>query len=137
MKILAFVLLGVISLLGVYAIFSSMILNPRVILELETNPDGERAQKAMLLTLPSGRTIPVNFLKDGETVYAAADFPWWKELRDEGGEVHVLIRGQRRSGHGRAVLDDPSLRISVFERLRPTAPTWTGTLVEIALAPSI
>ena len=34
---------------------------------------------------------------------------------------------------GIAVEDDPALRTSVFERLRPTAPRFTGTLVAIAV----
>jgi hypothetical protein len=63
--------------------------NSRVIRELRESPQGERAQKVMLLTLPSG--------------------------------------------HIRAVEDDPELRQSVFARLRPTAPRWTGTLVVIEL----
>ena len=47
--------------------------NPRVARELTENPDGERAQKVMLLTLPSGREIPVNYLVQEGYVYAAAD----------------------------------------------------------------
>ena len=86
----------------------------------------------MLLTLPSGKSLPVNYLRDGDTVYAAADFPWWRELK-EGGRVTVLVRGETLHGEGQAVLDDPDLRAQVFERLRPTAPSWTGTLVVIRL----
>ena len=107
--------------------------NPGVIRELRENPDGERAQKVMLLTLPSGKAIPVNYLRDGEYVYAAADFPWWRELRGGGGKGSVLVRGETLSGHIRAVEDDPELRKSVFARLRPTAPLWAGTLIEIQL----
>ena len=44
--------------------------NPRVARELREDPEGERAQKVMLLTLPSGRELPVNYLRDGDTVYA-------------------------------------------------------------------
>jgi len=111
------------------------LMNRGVIRELREQPDGERARKVMLLTLPSGKLIPVDYLREGEVVYAGADFPWWRELRGDGGEVSVLIRGETRRGHGRAVKDDPALRSSVFERLRPTAPSWTGTLVEIQLEP--
>lgn len=111
------------------------VLNRGVIRELREEPDGERARKVVLLTLPSGKSIPVNYLRDGEFVYAGADFPWWRELRSGGDEVSVLIRGETLRGHGRAMKDDPALRRSVFERLRPTAPSWTGTLVEIQLDP--
>lgn len=105
--------------------------NPRVIRELREHPEGPRAQKVMLLTLPSGKALPVNYLRDGDCVYAAADFPWWRELRGGGGRGSVLIRGETLHGHVRVVEDDPELRASVFERLRPTAPSWTGTLVVI------
>ena len=108
-------------------------MNPRVIRELREDPKGERAQKVMLLTLPSGKALPVNYLRDGATVYAAADFPWWRELRGEGGRGSVLIRGETLHGQIRVVEDDPELRESVFARLRPTAPRWMGTLVVIEL----
>lgn len=107
--------------------------NPKVAKELREDPQGERAQKVMLLTLPSGKELPVNYLRDDDTVYAAADFPWWRELGDEGGRGQVWIRGEALPGHVRAVRDDPELRASVFSRLRPTAPSWTGTLIVIDL----
>jgi hypothetical protein len=107
--------------------------NTRVIRELREDPQGERARKVMLLTLPSGKAIPVNYLRDGGTVYAAADFPWWRELRGEGGRGSVLIRGETLHGYIRAVDNDPKLRDSVFARLRPSAPRWLGTLVVIEL----
>ncbi len=88
----------------------------------------------MLLTLPSGKRIPVNYLREDDVVYAAADFPWWRELRD-GGDVEVWIQGETLRGHGRAVRDDPTHRDAVFDRLRPTAPKVFGTLIEIRLEP--
>ena len=119
-------------LLGASGLLSSCA-NSGVIRELREDPLGERASKVMLLTLPSGREIPVNYLREGDTVYAAADFPWWRELRGDGGRGRVLIRGETLKCHIRAVEDDPALRASVFERLRPTAPSWTGTLVVVEL----
>lgn len=119
-------------LLGVARAYSRWA-NSRVMRELHESPDGERARKVMILTLPSGKTIPVNYLREGDTVYAAADFPWWRELRDGGGPGSVFIRGEELPGRVRAVRDDPELRSSVFSRLRPTAPGWTGTLVVIDL----
>jgi hypothetical protein len=107
--------------------------NPRVMQELREDPQGERAKKVMLLTLPSGKELPVNYLRDGNTVYAAADFPWWREIEDGGGRGSVLIQGETLSGNIRAELEDDALRDSVFDRLRPTAPRWTGTLVVIEL----
>ena len=133
MKWLGIVLVGGVALLVGGAFAYSWWTNPRVIRELREDPQGERAQKVMLLTLPSGKALPVNYLRDGDTVYAAADFPWWRELRGEGGQGKVLIRGQTLHGRIRVVEEDPELRESVFARLRPTAPSWMGTLVVIEL----
>jgi hypothetical protein len=124
---------ALVVLLAGSACVYSWITNPRVIRELREDPDGERAKKVMLLTLPSGKAIPVNYLRDGDTVYAAADFPWWREVRGAGGRGTVLIRGETRSGHVRAVEDDPALRDRIFDRLRPSAPRWAGTLIVIEL----
>ena len=88
----------------------------------------------MLLTLPSGKALPVNYLREGNWVYAGADCPWWRELRGAGGKVELLIQGEALKGHARAIQDDPTLRDTVFEKLRPTAPRWTGTLVAVQLA---
>ncbi len=127
----AAVLILIASYLG-YAVF---VANPRVEQELREQPDGERAQKVMLLTLPSGRTIPVNYLRDGAAVYAGADGRWWRELRGEGARVVLLVRGETLAGHARAIEDDPRLRAAVFRRLRPTAPEFTGTLVRVEVDP--
>ena len=123
---------GVLLLVGGAFAYSCWT-NPRVIRELREDPQGERAQKVMLLTLPSGKAIPVNYLREGGTVYAAADFPWWRELRGGGGRGSVLIRGETLHGQICVVESDPELRESVFARLRPTAPRWLGMLVVIEL----
>jgi hypothetical protein len=122
----------VLSLAGLLAV-ASRSMNAGVARDLREHPDGERARKVMLLTLPSGKTFPVHYLREGQTVYAGADFPWWRELRGPGGAVRILIQGKSYEGHGRAVEDDAPLRASVFARLRPNAPSWAGTLVEIVI----
>ncbi len=122
-----------IALGGIGVLAFAWIANPRVVRELREDPTGERAKKVMLLTLPSGKALPVNYLREGDTVYAAADFPWWRELRDGGGRGSVLIQGQTLEGRMRAVLDEPERRADVFSRLRPTAPLWAGTLIVIEL----
>ncbi len=130
------IVIGVVCLVlivGAVPVFYALMMNPRVERELREEPDGERAQKVMLITLPSGRTIPVNYLRDGDRVYAGADGSWWKELRGEGGRGSVFVRGETLEGHMRAVEDDAELRDRVFERLRPTAPRWAGTLVVVEL----
>jgi hypothetical protein len=124
---------GVVVLALGYAAYMTHLANPRVVDELRENPQGERAKKVLLLTLPSGKAIPVNYLRDGNTVYAAADGSWWRELRDGGGRGSALIQGETLHGHVRAVVDDPEMRDSVFERLRPTAPRFLGTLVVLEL----
>ncbi len=133
MKWLAWFLAGGIVLSGVASLVFSWWINPGVVRELRENPNGERAKKVMVLTLPSGRTFPVNYLREGSTVYAAADFPWWRELRGSGARGSVFIQGERRQGTMRAVTNDPQLRESVFARRRPTAPLYFGTLVVIDL----
>jgi hypothetical protein len=133
MKYLGIGLLCILALAVGSACVYSWWTNPKVIRELQEEPNGERARKVMLLTLPSGKAIPVNYLRDGDTVYAAADFPWWRELRGGGGQGTVLIRGETLRGTIRAVEDDAELRESVFGRLRPSAPLWAGTLVVIEL----
>jgi hypothetical protein len=111
--------------------------NPRIERELIEHPDGERAQKVMVLTLPSGRRLPVNYWRDGDTVYAAADGRWWKELVGEGFSVEVLVRGETHSGRARAVLDDPAYTKRVFASLRPNAVEGFGTLIEIQLEAAV
>lgn len=108
--------------------------NPRTERELLENPDGERAARVMLLTLPSGRRLPINYLREGDLVYAGADGPWWKELRGAGFPVTLWIRGETLRGSARAVLDDSERTADVFSRLRPDAVEGFGTLVEIRLA---
>jgi hypothetical protein len=136
MKIALIVLtvLGVLALIpaGIF-VYYDQIANPRVTRELVEEPNGERAERVMLLTLPSGRRIPVNYWRDGDRVYAAADGGWWSELQGEGGPVTVLVRGETRAGRGRAVLDDPEYTTRIFASLRPNAIEGFGTLIEIRL----
>jgi len=109
--------------------------NPRVERELAQDPDGARARKVMLLKLPSGRQIPVNYLREDGRIYAGADGRWWQELVDGPRPVELLVRGERLEGRARAVLDEPAYRKAIFARLRPTAIPGFGTLVEIRLDP--
>ena len=138
MRILGFVVAGllgaaVLLFLGGYLLYA-VYLNPRVAQELRDDPNGERAGKVMLLTLPSGRELPVNYLLEGSMLYAGADGTWWRELRGDGVPVTALVRGQVLRGSARAVRDDPETTAEVFSRLRPNAVEGFGTLVEIRLA---
>ena len=123
-----------------FYVYNDRVVNPRVIQELRQHPDGPRASKAMLLTLPSGRMLPVNFLLEGNRVYAGSDGAWWREFRGDGGRVTMLIRGRTLTGHGVAVLDDPAHVEDVFSRLRAAVPDWLprwldAKMVEITLDP--
>lgn len=135
MKYAAIVIaLLVFGVLG-YAAYMILIANPATIRELRENPHGERAKRVMLLSLPSGREIPVNYLREGNRVYAGADGQWWKELMGEAREVGMLIQGESLRGQGLSIENDPQYRRDVFKRLRPTAPDFTGgTLVVIEIA---
>ncbi len=122
-----------LALVVAFGAYQSLWANPRAIRELREDPQGGRARKVMLLTLPSGKSLPVNYLRDGKTVYAAADFPWWRELKEGGGRGSVLIQGETHHGFIRVEQEDETLRDSVFERLRPTAPRFLGTMVVVDL----
>jgi len=135
MKYVGIGLGALLVLAAAYAVYAARIANPRVVRELREHPDGERARKVMLITLPSGRTISVNYLREGDTVYAGADGRWWRELRGAGAPVELLIRGETLPGHARAIEDEPERRSQVFDRLRPSAPKIFGTLVQIDLGP--
>lgn len=138
MKLLRFLVVAALAvgalLAGTYIYFTEFA-DPRVARELLEEPNGERARKVMLLTLPSGRSIPVNYLREGSKVYAGADGRWWRELSGAGFPVTVLVRGERLHGSARAVEDDPDYTEEVFKRLRPDSYRWIGgMLVEIELA---
>ncbi len=123
---------AVLALLGTWFYFER-VANPRVVRELRADPEGERAKKVALLTLPSGREVPANYLRKGDVVYFGADGRWWRELAGAGGRVEVLIQGESLAGQGRAIEDDAEKTKRVFAELRPTALPGFGTLVEVQL----
>jgi hypothetical protein len=129
-------ILGVLILaLPVVFYFQTKLGNPEVVKELIDNPQGEKALKVMLLTLPSGREIPVNYLREDGRVYAGADGRWWKELDGERVAVTLLVQGEKLHGRALAIRDAPAYTRDVFSRLRPTAIPGFGTLIEILLDP--
>jgi hypothetical protein len=133
-----FVIIGVLAVLLVgYRIYLDAVANPRVAEELRNSPDGARAARAMLLTFPDGREIPVNYLREGNQVFTAADGRWWRAFQDGGAPVTLLIRGRTMTGHAVLELDDQDYIDDVFSRLRPAAswvPNWLDAkLVVITL----
>ena len=106
----------------------SRVYNKRIISELEANPEGEKAARVMLISFPDGYRIPVNYLREGATVFAGSDFGWWKRIANEGTEVNLLVKGESLEGLA-TVSADETYTYGVFERLRPDAPTWASRLV--------
>ena len=121
----ALIVLATLTLLIVgYGVYVTSIGNSGVVAELKQNPMGERAERAMLLTFPDGKTIPVNYLREDNRVYAGADGAWWRAFDGEGAAVTLLIQGEALKGHAIVELRDQEFIDNVFSRLRPTVPEW-------------
>ena len=120
-----------------YVIYARTVVNPRVAEDLRWNPDSPRAERAMLLTFPDGREIPVNYLWEGDKVFAGADGRWWRAFEGPGAPVTMLIKGRTLTGHATLELNDQAYIDDVFSRLRPDAswvPAWLDAkLVVITL----
>ena len=106
---------------GVYV---TQIGNPGVVAELRQNPMGKRAEGTMLLMFSEGKTIPVNYLREGTLVYAGADGWWWRQFEGKGAAVTLLVRGETLKGHATVILEDQEVIDEVFSKLRPTVPVW-------------
>jgi hypothetical protein len=133
------IIILIVGLFG-YRSYQRDDMNTRVAADIRSNPDGPRAQRAMLVWLEDGRMYPVNYLREGNVVFMGIDGLWWREFLDEGARVEMLIKGQKLAGHARTILDDPDYKADVFGRLRPTVPEWlpdwlNGKLVVITLLP--
>ena len=87
------------SLVAGYIAYVTMIGNPRVVTGLKEHLMVESAERAMLLTFPDGKTIPVNYLREDKRVYAGADGAWWRAFEGEGATVTLLIQGEALTGH--------------------------------------
>ena len=108
------------SLVGV--IFS-LVINPIVSAELRNNPNGKEAREAMLLTF-EGRRLPVNYLKEGNSVFIGVDGRWWRAFAGRSVPVSMIMGGQVYAGFAELAADDPAYVKDVFSRLRPTTPDW-------------
>jgi hypothetical protein len=116
---------SVLALLAAsYVLYARHVVDPRVIEVLRSDPHGERAARVMLLTLPDGRVLPVNYLREGDTVFVGADGTWWRSFRDGGAVITLEIRGETLAGHAVVVLNDPEYTRAVFASLRPRVPKW-------------
>ena len=87
--------------------------------ELRANPQGELAQQVMILTLPDGEDIPVNYVREEDLVYTGADGFWWRQLRGDGARVSMFIKGEDLAGLGRAVEADKDRAREILAKVRP------------------
>jgi len=124
MRVVLIVLATLMLLIVGYGVYVTSIGNSGVVAELKQNPMGERAERAMLLAFPDGKTIPVNYLREDNRVYAGADGAWWRAFEGEGATVTLLIQGEALTGHATVELRDQEFIDDVFSRLRPTVPEW-------------
>ena len=92
--------------------------------EIQTNPQGERAARTIVIALADGRIYPVNYLREGNLVFMGIDGRWWHVFVDGDASAQMLIQGERLSGRARVVLDDQAYVDEIFARLRPKAPNW-------------
>ncbi|MCG8414916.1 MAG: hypothetical protein MI746_11920 [Pseudomonadales bacterium] len=120
--------IALLIVISVAAYFFANSYNAGVIEELRTQPEGNRAMRVMAITFPDGHTLPVNYLREGNIVFAGSDFNWWRSISPEGSRVNLLIKGEMLSGTA-TVAQDEDYTYEVFERLRPDAPTWASKLV--------
>ena len=133
---------ALISFIVIYVGFSfipSEGTNQRVEREIRDSPDSATAQRVMMLSLPDGRDLPVNYLVEEGRVFIGVDGFWWRQFEGDGKSVQMFIRGKNLHGHAKVILDRPDYVTEVFKRLRPKVPSWlpswlNGKLVVIELA---
>ena len=98
--------------------------NPRVIAELQYEPDGQLSDLVGILTLPDERKIPVNYLYENKQVFLGADGPWWRDFRGDGVEVVMWIKGNEFRGLATVKLGESETKDRVFPTIRPRVPEW-------------
>jgi hypothetical protein len=132
MKWFLIILAALVVLILAYGFYVNTVANPRIAEELRSEPDGPRAERVMLLTMPDGRELPVNYLWEGDRVFAGSDGRWWRAFQGDGAAVTVLIKGQTMTGHATVELDDQDYIDDVFSRLRPAA-SWVPKALDAKL----
>lgn len=142
MRIVFYLLAALAAVVIAYLLYAMLMVNPRVISELRSDPDGAQAAKVLVLGFADGKQIPVNYLEEDGVIYLGADGGWWRKFANGGAPVNLLLRGAQLRGHATAITDDPARTADVFSRLRPTAPEWlpawlNGKLIVIELAPAV
>ena len=132
MKWLLIVLVVLVVVAVGYMFYGHQVVNPRVIEDLRSNPGGARAERVMVLNFPDGSALPVNYLREGDKVYAGSDGRWWRAFKDGGAPVTMLIKGQTLTGYATVELDDRAYIDDIFSRLRPAA-SWVPDALDAKL----
>ena len=127
------IVLGILVVLVIaYGYYMNKVTNPRVMETLKMDPQGARAARAMILTFPDGRELPVNYLWEGDKVFAGSDGRWWRAFRDGDVPVTMLIKGQTLTGRASVELDNQAYIDDIFSRLRPAA-SWVPEALDAKL----
>jgi hypothetical protein len=100
--------------------------------ELRQQPNGARAERVMVLTLPDGTEVPVNYLREDGRVFAGSDGRWWQAFQGDGAPVTLLIKGETLTGYATVELDDQATINDIFSRLRPAA-SWVPEALDAKL----
>jgi len=124
MKVLKWILATLVMVVAASFATFFLFVNPMILNEIKNKSTSEIAKEALVLTLKSGKEIPVNYLREGNQVFVGADGPWWREFEDGPTPVKLVIKGETFTGSATVVLDDPEYTHEIFLRLRPTAPEW-------------
>tara|TARA_A100001011_G_scaffold225843_1_gene233870 strand:- start:69 stop:488 length:420 start_codon:yes stop_codon:yes gene_type:complete len=119
------VLIAILVLVFLYFYIATVFVgNPRVMAELQAEPDGQLSGLVGILTLPDERKIPVNYLHEEKQVFLGADGPWWRDFRGDGAEVVMWIKGNDFRGRATVKLGDSKIKDRVFPIIRPRVPDW-------------
>ncbi len=124
-RFVTLVLLAILVLVFLYFYIATVFVgNPRVIAELQSEPDGQLSDLVGILTLPDERKIPVNYLHRNKQVFLGADGPWWRDFRGDGAEVAMWIKGNEFRGIATVKLGESATKDRVFPIIRPRVPEW-------------
>jgi hypothetical protein len=124
------ILIGTLAtlILG-YVLYQTYSVNPRIIQAVLDNSDEKTAARVMLIKYSTDKLLPVNYLHKHGKYWAAADGRWWRDFREPGRSVSVIVKGSTVNVVGLAIEDNPQLVDEIFDELRPTAPRWVGAIL--------
>jgi hypothetical protein len=132
-----------VSIVLIFAVIAVLLLISHVLVPvvLKSKQHALLSGHIMLITMTKRETgnlitFPVDYLREGNTVYAGSDSTWWKNL-EGGAEVYLLIQGTEYVGWATPITDNLDRIKEGFKKLRPWTywrASWSGAvLVEIQL----